>query len=173
MDFILETANLGLRAIKKRDAAAIFEMDSNPRVHTYLGNEPVQALATIYTVIEQLQAQYVQNGIARWAVILKENGECIGWSGLKYHKEGMNGHDAIYELGYRFKEKYWHKGYATEAGNAIIEYAKKQLDTAAIYAITHPQNAASMKVLYKLGFKQKPSFMHEGELTTWFVLPIR
>ena len=117
-----------------------------------------------------LQQQYLENGIARWAVVDKETKECIGWCGLKYFKESLNNHSHFYELGYRFKQKNWGKGFATESSNAILKYGFKKLQIKSIYAITHPENINSMHVLRKLGFKFIETFDYEGDPTSWFEL---
>jgi [ribosomal protein S5]-alanine N-acetyltransferase len=56
------------------------------------------------------------------------------------------------ELGYWLGEKYWGKGIASEAVNAIVEYAFKHFDIHKIFANVFERNKASMKVLEKCGF---------------------
>ena len=56
------------------------------------------------------------------AVIEKESGLFIGWSGFKYYKDGVNNHSNYYDLGYRFIPEYWGKGYATETCVAWMKY---------------------------------------------------
>lgn len=68
----LETDRFMLREFMLNDAADLFEMDSNPNVHRYLGNQPVKDIAFIHQVIASLQQQYLENGIGRWAIIDKK-----------------------------------------------------------------------------------------------------
>jgi ribosomal-protein-alanine N-acetyltransferase len=44
MNLILETDRLILREFQLSDAEAFFAMDSNPKVHQYLWNKPVQKI---------------------------------------------------------------------------------------------------------------------------------
>jgi len=67
MDALLETDRLIFRPFTLDDAEAMFIMDSNPIVHKYLWNKPVQDITEIYPVIESLQKQYVANKIGRFA----------------------------------------------------------------------------------------------------------
>ncbi len=164
------TERLFLREIIETDENNLFEMDSDPEVHLYLENKPVQSIDTIRDVIEMLQNQYFKNGIARWAVVDKATNECIGWCGLKYFKQTLNNHSNFYELGYRFKRKHWGKGYATESAKAVLDYGFEHLNIDTIFAIADPQNLKSKKVLQKLGFEYQETFDYEGDLTDWFEL---
>lgn len=170
MKTITETERLILRELEAADENDLFEMDSDPEVHLYIENNPVTSMDQIRNVIGMLQKQYRENGIARWAVVDKQTGECIGWAGLKYFNEPLNNHHNFYELGYRFKRKHWGKGFATEASNAILKYGFEHLDIDAIYAITDPKNVNSKKVLTKLGFDLIETFDYEGDPTDWFEL---
>lgn len=57
------------------------------------------------------------------------------------------------EFGIHLLPKFWHKGLATEAAQAIITYAFTSLKINSIVAGHNPQNNASKKLLTKLGFK--------------------
>jgi len=57
------------------------------------------------------------------------------------------------EISYHLHKKYWGNGYATEAGEGLINYCFKTLKLHKIYADTEPSNLASQKVLEKLDFK--------------------
>ncbi|WP_129021882.1 GNAT family N-acetyltransferase [Edaphocola flava] len=170
-DILLETERLLLREIMEADATDLFEMDSDPDVHRYIYNQPLKQIEEQYKMIDMLQQQYRDYGIARWAVVDKLNGECLGWAGLKFFPEPFNGHQHFYELGYRFKQKHWGKGYATEAGKAIVDYGFTQLNTDNLYAMTDVDNAASQHVLGKLGFRFIEVFEDEdGRPINWYAL---
>lgn len=170
MKIVAETERLILREIEFTDENDLFEMDSDPEVHLYIENNPVKSIDEIKKVIELLKKQYQENGIARWAVVLKKTNECIGWAGLKYFKTPLNNHSNFYELGYRFKKKHWQKGFATESSKAILDFGFKNLNIDKIFAITHPDNLNSKKVLSKLGFDYIETFDYDGDLTDWFEL---
>lgn len=169
MKIILETDRLLIREISICDTDDLFEMESDPLVHKYIENKPLKTKEEATGVIEFLNLQYKDNGIARWAVIEKQTGRCIGWSGLKYYRELLNNHINFYDLGYRFKAKHWGKGYATEAAKAIVAYGFNNLNISVIYATSHPENAESIKVLKKLGFTHTETFDGGGP-TYWFEL---
>lgn len=170
MKIFAKTERLILREIESTDENDLFEMDSDPAVHLYIENKPVQSIGEITKVIEMLKKQYLKNGIARWAVVDKVTNECVGWSGLKYFNQPLNKHNNFYELGYRFKKKHWGKGFATESSIAILNYGFQKFKIDSVFAITDQQNTNSKNVLTKLGFNFIETFDYDGTPTDWFEL---
>lgn len=168
MKFYIETERLILRDFLESDVHGLFELDSNPEVHRYLGNNPIKELHQIPPIIQYVQQQYIENGIGRWAVIEKSTNAFIGWSGLKLVKESRNHHANYYDLGYRLIQKYWGYGYATESARASLSYGFNYLNLQTIYAAAQAENIASNKVLQKCGLKLINQF-HENEvLENWY-----
>lgn len=164
----LETERLILRELLPRDAEDLFVLDSDPEVHRYLGNKPITNIQQCKDVITFVREQYKTNGIGRWAMEEKESGKFIGWAGLKYFTEEVNNHIHFYDVGYRLIQKYWGKGYATEAAIASIVYGFNILKAKEIYGMIDSGNAASRKVLEKAGLRHVGPFLFEGDPSDWF-----
>jgi len=81
-------------------------------------------------------------------VLERETGEVVGEAGLKPFEDG--GRDV--EIGYAFGPASWGRGYATEAGRAILNEAFGPLGLERIVAVTSEENSRSQRVLAKLGF---------------------
>lgn len=164
MKFNIETERLILREMRLTDLDGMFELDSDPVVHKYLGNKPVKTKKESRKIIESVLNQYKERGIGRWAAIEKSSGEFIGWSGIRLNTEyNMNGFTRYYDVGYRLIKKYWGKGYATESGKAVVSYAFKNLKLPELYATTEIGNQASHKVLLKIGLHYVEDFYFEEE----------
>jgi len=170
MKLSIETERLILREFLPTDDVGMFEMDSDPEVHRFLGHKPVKNIDESQKQIENLRKQYQDNGIGRWAVILKNTNEFIGWSGIKLITNSINNHQNFYEIGYRFKQKHWGKGYATEAGLAFVDYAFNEMKVKALYAYADPGNIGSRNILEKLGMHYVNSFEYEGEEQVWYAM---
>lgn len=168
MDFHIETERLILRDIRAEDEDGLFELDSNPEVHLYLGRTPVTNRDQVRAVILFIQQQYQDNGIGRWAVIEKATNRFIGWSGLKLMTEPVNEHVNYYDLGYRFIQSHWGKGYATETALASLRYGFETLNASAIYGMADVHNLASRHVLEKAGLRRFPPFDFDGIPHDWF-----
>lgn len=165
----IETDRLLLREMLPTDDLGMFELDSNPAVHLYLGNNPVKSIEKSREMIAIIRQQYLENGIGRWAVILKDTGEFIGWSGLKFEKN-VNGHQTYYDLGYRFIQKHWGKGYAFETAKAFVDFGFNEMQLPVINAYADFDNLNSRKVLEKVGMKFINSFELDGVEEVWYEL---
>lgn len=171
MNIHIETERLILRDILDTDLEGMFELDSDPEVHKYLGNKPVKTIEESQKMIQSIQDQYKERGIGRWAVINKETNEFMGWSGLKLNtEEELNGFSNFYDVGYRFIKRFWGKGYATESGKAAMDYGFKTMNLKTIYGITEIDNQASHNALLKIGLEYIEEFKYEKENLTlrWY-----
>ena len=168
MKIFIKTERVILREILPTDENGLLDLDRNPKVHTYLGNNPVDNIYQIREVIKKIRQQYIDNGIGRWAIINKETNDFIGWTGLKFVTETTNNHINFYDLGYRLIEKYWGKGIATETTKAILNYAFEKLKLTEIYSMCDLGNVGSKNVLEKTGLKFIETFDLDGIKHNWF-----
>jgi len=172
MDLVLETKRLLLRPMEIEDAEALFAMDSNPNVHLYLGNEPLTDIEQCYDYIKSIQNQYIQNGIGRFAMVIKDTNEVIGWAGLKFITKEENGRTNFYDIGYRLQEKHWRKGYALEAATTWLDHAFNKMKIPTVYASAHVDNLGSNTILQKIGLHLKETYLHHGIPCYWYELEI-
>lgn len=163
----LETDRLLLRELQPSDDEGMFALDSNPNVHRYLGNKPQNDIQQSRDVIEFVRKQYAETGIGRWAAIEKDSGEFIGWAGLKIERN-VNGRGRFFDIGYRLREEFWGKGYATEATKIFLQYGFSFLKADRINAYTDSDNKASQRILEKCGLRHTETFQHEGRPWFWY-----
>ena len=167
----VETKNLILRELMPSDAEGMFELDSDPLVHRYLGNTPVKNIKATRRIIENIRQQYVERGIGRWAAIEKSSGDFIGWSGLKLNTEQeFNNKIDFYDIGYRFIPRYWGKGYATESAVASLDYAFNTLNLKTVVGMAEIENLASNRILQKIGLNYIEDFLFEDVMVSWYEL---
>ncbi|WP_046757880.1 GNAT family N-acetyltransferase [Kordia jejudonensis] len=161
MDIHIETERLRIRALSENDLDGMFALDSDPRVHTYLGNTPITHKEEALYYIKDVNTQYAERGIGRWAVELKETGDFIGWCGLRLYTDyAFNNHTNFHDIGYRLRPEFWGKGYATEASKACLQYAWNGLKLDTVYGITEKGNEASHNVLLKIGLTYVEDFYY-------------
>jgi RimJ/RimL family protein N-acetyltransferase len=175
----IETPRLIVRELLPGDEQRMFEMDSNPEVHRYLGNKPYTDIQQSRDNIAFIRRQYAENGIGRWAVVLKDSGDLIGWTGFKLMRDEVNGHVNHYDFGYRHMQQHWGQGYAYEAAKAALDYGIQVLGLRNIYAMTDVENQPSRRLLEKLGFRfveifsyDGTPFWREGLPVTWYRLDL-
>ena len=170
MKIYKETERLQLREIHPTDVEGILKLDTDPEVHRYLGNSPIKTKEEALAAIQYIRQQYQDNGIGRWAVINKSTNEFIGWSGLKLIKEKTNNHINYYDLGYRFQQEHWGKGYATETAIASLDYAFNNLNINEVHAIVDCENKGSNNVLQKVGLQYIETFDLDGTPHNWYTI---
>ena len=163
MHIYIETERLVIRELLPEDEAGMYEMDSDPEVHRYLGNHPLTDIAQSRAVIEFVRKQYADAGIGRWAVLEKGSGDFVGWTGYKLLQGPVNGHENFYDFGYRHTRKHWGKGYAKEAARAALDHGIDHLGFRDIYAMTDANNGASRHILESLGFHLREIFPYDGD----------
>ena len=87
----------------------------------------------------------------RW-IVEKANGAGLGFTDTKYFGQSCDdvSPDEV-EIGWMLTPSAWGQGYATEAGRAVRDEAFERLKLESIVAVHHPENAASGRVMEKLG----------------------
>jgi [ribosomal protein S5]-alanine N-acetyltransferase len=166
----IKSERLILRNFEETDAERMFLMDSNPDVMKYIGVPLVSEISESKNIIKMIRQQYIDNGVGRLAVIEKESGLLIGWSGLKLLTQEINGYNNIYDLGYRFLPEYWGKGYALESAKASLDFGFNELKADTIYAHAHSENEGSNHILRKLGFEKTGEFTEPDGICFWYEL---
>ena len=81
-----------------------------------------------------------------------------------------NGHVNFHEIGYRFIEEYWGKGYGSESAKAWLDYGFKTMKIQTIYASANIENSGSRKILEKIGMQQKNEYNWNGMPCIWYEL---
>ena len=136
---LFETKRLKVRQLKHADFPAFFEMQGNPNIHKYTGS-PVDDEASARASLKKCIAAYSQpkNNFWVWCIENKSNGDMVGTCAIVGEEN---------EIGFRFLEKYWGNGYASEICDPLIEYGLNKMNLPFIFAQADVLNVASLKVL--------------------------
>jgi ribosomal-protein-alanine N-acetyltransferase len=169
MNIHIETDHLIIRDLEETDVEGIFALDSDPEVHRYLGNQPIDTMEEAKKSIRYIRQQYLDNGIGRWAIIDKKTNDFVGWTGLKY-EENLRKEFSYYDLGYRLRKKYWGQGIGYQTATASLKYGFDRLNLSEICAAADIDNQASNRILRKVGLEFVEVFEYEGILHNWYKL---
>lgn len=134
-----------MRQMNQSDAIGMFHLNNDSEVLKYTSDPPFKSLQGAEFFIKQYQSVYEETGLGRWSIVLKGSNEYLGWCGLKRHENGE------VDLGFRFKQESWNKGYATESSYACISYFFRTFDDQYIIGRAMHENNASIRVLEKVG----------------------
>jgi len=150
---ILETERLILREIVESDAEFIFALLNQPSFIKYIGDRNVRTIEQSREFIENRYRQsYREHGFGLYAVELKSEirnpKSQIGICGF-VKRDSLPDAD----IGFAFLPQFCGKGYALESANAVMKYGRDVLGLARVLAITSQDNASSVRLLEKIGFK--------------------
>lgn len=98
--------------------------------------------------IHNFSSHWTERGYGVWAVEDRESGRLLGQCGLRWVPEA----EAV-ELLYLLNKTHWGRGLASEAAGAARDFAFGPAGLRHLFGVTHPENAASQRVLLKLGFR--------------------
>ena len=161
----ISTEHLYVRIWREEDAQDFFRVMSQPAVHIYTHEDPwtlEKARGTIrYCIRHRLG---YEPGYFNCPLFLKETDELLGRVGLNPFDEEKN----IPEIEWTLAPAFWGKGYATEIGRGILDYAFKQAGFEKITGFADPENKASCSVMKKLGMSGPQERLFRGELCSFF-----
>lgn len=146
----IETARLRLDDLAlDRDEPFIRELLNEPGYIRFIADRAITDLAAARAYLETGPLQsYAQFGHGLWRVVERAPGAPVGMCGL-LRREGLDDPD----VGYAFLERASGQGFATEAAAAAVQYGRDVLNLPRIVAVTSLDNAASIRVLEKIGLR--------------------
>lgn len=143
---MLETERLILRPLAEKDVEKIYAMRSDPAIMRFI-REP-QNRTESADWIELVSSRWTNDKIGFCAMIEKETNQFVGWCGLWKLKE-----TGEIEIGYATAKGFWGKDFATEAAREFLAYGFESLHFDEIVAVARPENAASRRVMEKIGMR--------------------
>ena len=171
----LETQRLLLRKISLQDSEFILQLTNEPGWLRFIGDKNIRSIEDAGTYIKtSIFASYKENGFGVWLVELK--GRDSSFSASQFVSDTMIGSTATatatataigtcglinrstlegIDLGFAFFASQGGHGYAFEAAQAVVEYARNKIKLSRLLAISQPDNERSIHLLGKLGFNVK------------------
>ncbi|MBL4630288.1 MAG: GNAT family N-acetyltransferase [Paraglaciecola sp.] len=164
---ITNTTRLSFRLMTEQDGELLFELDQDPAVMQYLTGGKPTSRDTISKVFipRMLSYRNPDKGWGLWQVNINEPQQFIGWvlvRPMAFFSENPEWHNL--ELGWRFKQSSWGKGYAFEAANTIKNALIEQGNISHLSATALAENSASIKLMEKLDMRYLKSYLHKDPL---------
>jgi len=141
---LFQTSRLQIRPLRHSDLLPYQELQCNPKVLLYTGapaDTPEEAKKDLERLIDLYQKP--DNTFWIWAIVQKEIDTLVGTCAIIIEEDGKG------EIGYRFLEKHWGNGFATEIIEPLINYGFSTMKLKTIFATVDVLNVASVKMLEK------------------------
>lgn len=145
------TQRLHIRPVTTEDAPFILELMNTPKWIQFIGDRKVRTIKEAENyIIEKVLVQFNKHGYSNNVILRKDDNVKLGTCGI-YHREDREDPD----IGFAFLPQYEGKGYAYEAANKLMHVAQKNYGLTELSGYTLEENAASRKLLERLGFSLK------------------
>lgn len=145
----IRTPRLLLRRWTDDDLAPMAEINSDPEVMRWIGDGSVRDLDGTAEDIERWEEEWDEEGFGIFAVELLASGELIGSVGLSVPDDLPELLPDV-EIGWRLGTQFWGQGYASEAAQAVLEFALQDRGLDRVVAVNRLANEQSENVLRKL-----------------------
>ncbi|MDO6425762.1 GNAT family N-acetyltransferase [Thalassotalea sp. 1_MG-2023] len=158
------TERLSFRLMDKNDKQLLWQLDQDPEVMKFITGGQVSSMEKIeHVFIPRMEAyRNKEKGWGLWQVNLLADNSYLGWILIRpMHFFSDNPEFDNLEIGWRFFQHTWGKGYATEAAQQIMQ-ALKSNNT--FSAIADENNHASISVMKKLGMDYVKTYHHKDQL---------
>jgi RimJ/RimL family protein N-acetyltransferase len=120
----------------------------NAEAMRYWSTPPWPDAAPATALLERDPAEFGRGEAIRWAIRRAGDPVLIGTATLfRFSAQNLRA-----ETGYILGRAHWGHGYMGEAMDAILDYAFGPMGLSRIEADTDPRNAASIRMLERLGF---------------------
>ncbi|HEY5977587.1 MAG TPA: GNAT family N-acetyltransferase [Solirubrobacterales bacterium] len=151
---MIRTRRLKLRRWRERDREPFASLNADPEVMEYFPATLSRTQSD--ALVERIESDFDRQGFGLWALETLESGELIGFAGLAI--PGFEAHfTPAVEVGWRLSRPAWGQGYATEAGQASIEFGFEQAGLAEVVSFTSAVNHRSRAVMERLSMTRDPA----------------
>ena len=158
---LIQTERLQLRLLRDDDgdAAAMLQLLNEPGFHEFIGDRGVRTLEQARDYVRNHTfGSYSAHGFGMYAIERRSDGAWLGNAGL-VRREGL----PCADVGYALLGAYTGQGYALEAVQGVLAYARGTLGLGELRAIVSQGNARSVALLEKIGFRDDGTVVLPGK----------
>ncbi len=157
----IETDRLILRQFTYQDDDAMLKYwVADEKIQSLYSEPTYKTKEAVKELLQKYISSYDNNDYYRWAIISKENNECIGQ--IAFFLVNSNHHFA--EIEYCIGSNFQCKGLATEATKAVIAYGFTEMNLHKVQICHKSINIPSKRVIEKSGCT------YEGTLRDYFYM---
>lgn len=157
---VLETERLILRKLSLSDAPEIYKLRSDLAVAALTGIVPASGIDDAIAHINKIEKLIFENASIYWAISYKQDPALIGTICLWNFDVAQE----TVEIGYELLPEFRGKGLAAEAIKSVTSFGFDKMGVKSIVGFPSEDNAPSVKLLEKLGFRLSAND-HQNEHT--------
>lgn len=159
---VLETDRLILRGHCPSDFNDVHALWCEPAVFQYINGSASSAMDSQVRLLRYV-GHWAAYGFGYWHVSERETGDFVGDVGFGALMRDMDPPPSGEpEIGWVLSARHHGKGYATEAARAALTWGDANFGDSGTFCIFHPDNAASIRVAEKLGYRFSHTAQYMG-----------
>jgi RimJ/RimL family protein N-acetyltransferase len=160
---VIETKRLRLRAHTLEDFEATAGLWGDENVTRFIGGKP-STREDSWRRLQSFVGHWHLMGHGYWLIEERVSGAYVGDGGFGSFKRDLGdfSFDAP-EQGWALSPSMHGKGYATEAATAQIAWGERHFGRSDFVCMIAPQNAPSLRVAEKLGYREYARALYKGE----------
>ena len=157
---ILATLHFDMMRLRQKDAGAMFSRwMTDKEVARYSMWQPHKDVSETHAMVAEDIKRNEKDDFYSWGLFFDDFTHGTNRPRIFGHATlHVNIKDGVGSIGYTLMRTEWGKGYATEAVQAITDFALSRLNLLAVTAAVSPQNKASCRVLEKAGYTSQYQF---------------
>jgi RimJ/RimL family protein N-acetyltransferase len=169
----IETDRLRLRGHRLDDVDGAVAMWSDPAVVRFIGGKPSTPQQTWSRILGYV-GHWALLGFGYWALEEKASGRFVGEVGFAdFRRNIAPSMQHVPELGWALSPLVHGKGYATEAVRAAVAWSDTHFELARTVCLIDADNAASIRVAEKSGYREFECTTFNGTPTLFFERQLR
>ncbi|MBB5119666.1 acetyltransferase [Streptomyces eurocidicus] len=155
----IHTPRLLLRRWHEDDVPFMADINADPRVMQWVDDGSVIDADTTAEAVERWEEEWDDEGFGIFAVELLGSGELIGCTGLSWSEFSPEELPDV-AIGWRLGAQFWGQGYASEAAQAVLDFALTDRGLDRVVAVIRTGDEASENVARKLGMAPERETTH-------------
>ena len=144
----IETERTLIRIVGPDDLPDLLEINSSDEVTRYVPYKTWVTAADSHAWLERMERLQAGGDTLQLVIALRDTGQVIGACLLF----AFDAASSRAEIGYVLGRQYWGRGYMHEAIGAVMRFVFERLGLRRLEATIDPRNAASLKLVQRLGF---------------------
>ncbi len=142
---------IALRPLTVDDVPSLFAIFSDPEVMRYWSSPPLGEESEARQMVADIERGFEKRTFFQWGLCRRDDGVVIGTCTLWQ----LDAENLRCEIGFALGRAHWGHGYMSEALAVLLDFAFSELGLRRLEADVDPQNAASIALLERLGFRRE------------------
>ena len=159
----LESADLSARWMTENDLDDLLTVWGDPEVMRFMARPPLADRDEARDFLGGIRSGFETKTLYQWGLVLPDHDRVVGTCTLA----GLDWHNRRCEIGFALAKAYWRRGLARKGVSLVLEHAFRDLELHRIEADVDPENAGSLRLLERLGFRReglmRQRYLEQGE----------